>query len=48
MGEEISKEVLELENEEDIYNVEFRQQLLEDDEISMEEEAFMRGYNEEG
>ena len=33
--------------EEDIYNIEFRQQMLEDDEISLGEEAFMRGYDEE-
>ena len=33
-----------LEDLEDIYNIEEMKNLLEDDEISSEEEAFMRGY----
>jgi len=32
---------------EDIYNEEFREELLDDDEISAEEAGFMRGYMEE-
>ena len=32
--------------EEDIYDPEYVEELLEDDEISVEEEAFMIGYNE--
>ncbi|MBI2109609.1 hypothetical protein HYT58_00350 [Candidatus Woesearchaeota archaeon] len=35
------------EEDEDIYKAEFRAQLLEDDEITTEEEGFMRGYYEE-
>jgi len=33
--------------EEDIYNEEMQEELLEEDEISPEEEAFMKGYIEE-
>lgn len=32
---------------EDIYDEEFRDELLDDDEISAEEEGFMRGYMED-
>jgi len=32
--------------DDDIYSDEFRELLIEDDEISAEEEAFMRGYRE--
>ena len=31
----------------DIYSEEFRDELLDDDEISAEEEGFMRGYMDE-
>ncbi len=38
-----------LENEqEDIYSEEMRELLLDEDELSPEEEAFMRGYEEAG
>ena len=33
---------------ESVYNDEGRQELVEDDEISPEEEAFMRGYEDAG
>jgi hypothetical protein len=40
--------LIEVENEEygNVYNYEGREQLLEDDELSPAEEAFMRGYDE--
>lgn len=37
----------ERDDEEDIYNLDFREKLLEDDEISLAEDGFMRGYYEE-
>lgn len=42
------KIVLEDPEEENIYSEDFRDHLLEDGEISIEEEAFMRGYEEAG
>lgn len=36
------------ESEESIYSEDYREELLEDEEISAEEEAFMRGYDEAG
>ena len=41
------KEFLEeLEQEEDIYESEFREQMVDDDEISDVEEGFMQGYED--
>lgn len=40
------EEYLEEELEEDIYNEKKREEMLESDEISSEEEAFMQGYEE--
>ncbi len=42
-GEEIDEEEL---NETSIYNEEGREDLVADDEMSAEEEGFMRGYDE--
>jgi hypothetical protein len=36
------------EQEEDIYDAEFREELVDDDEISDVEEAFMQGYEDCG
>jgi len=44
---ELKKELLEDEEDEDLYDNDFAEELEADDEISVEEEAFMRGYNEE-
>ncbi|MBD3248938.1 hypothetical protein GF336_02730 [Candidatus Woesearchaeota archaeon] len=43
--DEITEELLE---DEDVYSGDSRELLLEDGEISAEEEAFMRGYEEAG
>ena len=32
--------------EQDIYSFEFREELLENDQISLEEDAFMRGFED--
>lgn len=47
--EELKKELLEDEDEEDndLYDDDIAEELEADDEISVEEEAFMRGYNSE-
>ena len=39
--EEIEKEI-----QEDIYDEDYREALIDNDEISLEEEAFLRGYEE--
>ena len=44
----MKKIILDLEEEENFYSGGYREQLLEDAEISPEEEAFMRGYEEAG
>ena len=41
----VRKKKLREEESYDIYDEEYMQELLEDDEISPEEEAFMQGYN---
>ncbi len=40
------KDQLEYEEDYDIYDEDYVEELLEDDEISDREEAFMNGYNE--
>ncbi len=42
------EELIDEEADEDVYSGEIRESLLEDDEMSQEEEAFMRGYEEAG
>ncbi len=43
------KIIIENENlDEDVYSEEMREMLLDEDELSVEEEAFMRGYEEAG
>jgi hypothetical protein len=39
---------LDREFEEDIYSEDYREELVDNDEVSAEEEAFMRGYEEAG
>jgi len=43
--DEYSEEILE-EAQEDIYDKDYREELLENDEISLKEEAFLKGYDE--
>lgn len=42
----MKENIEEYSEQEDIYDEDYREELLENDEISLEEEAFLKGYDE--